>query len=166
MSFVSKTYIMKVNIRLLTEEDIPSILEVISLNFEKHLPAAEIEIPQFLEKQQDSDASFLVAEINEQIVGCVGYHAEEDKDVKDVYWACWFYIHPNFQKKGIGSFLWLEMEKRVKLSGARKLYLDVGNEEDQPAAIKFYLNRGYVKEGELIDYFDEGENKQIFAKRM
>lgn len=157
---------MEIKIRELTKEDISAILEIVGLNFEGHIESAKRDLHLFFSREPSIQRQFFVAVHKNQIVGCVGFAPDEDEDVEEVYWACWLYVRPEYHNQGVGSLLWSELEDRLKKLKARKLYLDVGNETDQSAATAFYLNRGFIKEGELIDYFKDGENMQIFAKRL
>ena len=157
---------LDIEIRAMEEGDVDAVLEVIELNFQEHTKFARRDFRRFFAQPPDERRQFLVAEVNGRVVGCVGFHPDEDEDVEGVFWAIWLYVRPDHHGHGVGGLLWSEMERRVTALNARKLYMDVGNESEHGVATAFYLRRGYVKEGELVDYFREGENKQIFAKRM
>lgn len=157
---------LDIKIRAMEERDVDAILEAIEQNFTEHTKFARRDFKRFFSTPADERRQFIVAEANGRAVGCVGFHPDEDEDVQNIFWAIWLYVRPDHHGHGIGGLLWTEMEKRVTALGARKLYMDVGNESDHATATAFYYRRGYVKEGELVDYFREGENKQIFAKRM
>ena len=155
-----------IKIRAMEERDIDDVLEAVELNFEEHTKFARRDFQRFFAQPPDERRQFIVAEVNGRVVGSVGFHPDEDEDVEGVFWAIWLYVRPDHHGHGIGGLLWTEMEERVKALNARKVYMDVGNESDHAVATAFYLRRGYVKEGELVDYFRDGEHKQIFAKDL
>ena len=154
-------------IRSMTEADINQTVTMISCYNDEHAHCALRDFKTFfLEDRDDEKANFLVTCIKNEIVGCMGYHSDSDEDAIDVYWTTYLYVHPNYYRQGIGSRLSFEIEKRIRKIGGRKIYLDIGNAEDQPEAISFHTKQGYTKEGELIDYFRDGENKLIFGKKL
>lgn len=158
---------MEVKVRELLKEDIPDVLEIIGSNYESHVASAQRELQQMFSSVPPSiHNQFLVVIHNNTVIGCGGFYIDKDDDVEGIYWAHWFYVRSDYHNQKIGSRILSEVENRVASLGGRKLYLDVGNESDQPAATAFYLKRNFVKEGELLDYFKDGENKQIFAKRL
>jgi ribosomal protein S18 acetylase RimI-like enzyme len=128
--------------------------------------SAQREIRQIFSRPPSIHNGFLVAVDDRRVIGCAGFHIDAEEDVEGVYWVDWLYVRPDCHQQGIGGRLLSALEERLSALRARKLYLDVGNESDQPAATAFYLKHGFIKEGELIDYFKDGENKQIFAKRL
>ena len=50
---------------------------------------------------------FLVATVNGKVVGCVAYWI----DGQPLAWADYLYVHPDYQSKGIGTWLALELQK-------------------------------------------------------
>jgi len=157
----------KLEIRQMEEADIKQTVKMISYYNKEHSLCALRDFKEFfLNNGVNRKANFLIALINYEIVGCMGYHSDSDQDAEDVYWTTYLYIHPNYYRQGIASKLSLEIEKRIQNIGGRKIYLDIGNAEDQPEAILFHTKHGYKKEGELIDYFRDGENKLLFGKKI
>ncbi|MBG9548459.1 MULTISPECIES: GNAT family N-acetyltransferase [Cytobacillus] len=143
-------------------KDIPQMVSVVIKNDNSIKSDAEEEIMEiFFEK----NGSFFVYEEDNQIVGFMGYKFKKWGG-DDVYWAIWLYVDPDFKRKGIGTKLYERIEDEVRKKGCRKIYLDVGNEEDHQEAIKFHLNNGFIQEAKLNDFWTDGEHCLLFSKRL
>jgi GNAT superfamily N-acetyltransferase len=92
----------------------------------------------------------LVAEINEQIVGTIALEGAE---------LCTFFIHPDYQGKGIGSQLLAAIEEVAVAVGIDTIHMD-----SSLTGVDFYVRRGYQRTGVEI----EGTaGKQVgMAKRL
>ena len=79
---------------------------------------------------------FLVAELNEEIVGTVvgGYDGRRGL----LYHLA---VHEQFRKQGIGAMLMTEIEKRLQAKGCLKYYLLVLTDNEN--AMQFYENCGW-----------------------
>ncbi|MBN2055976.1 GNAT family N-acetyltransferase [bacterium] len=150
-------------VRNSTAADLDAVYALIAAHNEEHAVCARKEIPAML-AVRGRHCGLYVGEREDRIVGCVGFY--QDHDVDDVYWAVWLYVLPGQRCAGIGKRLWSHMEKAVKNLRARKLYLDVGNEETHEDAIRFHRKNGFVREGKLLDYFAAGSHKLIFGKPL
>jgi len=157
---------MSIKIRNMVRDDIDIALEIIRSHVDEHAKIAARDFEEFFAKPPTEHHQYLVAEVDGKVVGCMGFLPDKDEEVEGVYWAVWLYVHPEYRRQGVGTQLWTEIEERLKKLRARKVYLDVGNEPDHPEAIAFHQKHGFVKEGELIDYFRDGENMLIFGKRL
>ncbi|QRF76346.1 ribosomal-protein-alanine N-acetyltransferase [Thermoplasmatales archaeon] len=73
-------------------------------------------------------------------------------------------VHPNAQKKGIGSILIVEIEKQMKAHGGKVSILEVRDRND--SAIKFYKDHGYEVTGHLENYYSLKHNESRGAYRM
>jgi GNAT superfamily N-acetyltransferase len=148
------------------DTDLESTVEMIALYNAEHSLSARRTFERFLSGKLAERTEYFVAELKGNIVGCMGFEPEHDEEAQGVYWATYLFVHPAYYRRGIGSYLANAIEERIKSLGARKIYLDVGNARDQPEAIRFHMKHGYVKEGELKDFFRVGEDKLIFGKTL
>ena len=147
-------------------QDVAPAVEMIALYNSEHARNALRDLNAYFSLPPGGRSKYLVAEMSGEIIGCAGYIPDYDEDALDVYWMTYLYVHPKYYRRGIGTRLSMEIEARLRKLKARKIYVDVGNAEDQPEAVAFHTKRGYVKEGELVDYFRDGENKLIFGKKL
>ena len=93
--------------------------------------------PDEIQKKLERDPDlFLVAEINEEIVGTAigGYDGRRGM----IYHLA---VHENLREKGVGEVLLNEVEKRLQAKGCVKCYLLVF--ADNERAVQFYENRGW-----------------------
>lgn len=93
--------------------------------------------PDEIQKKLERDPDlFLVAELNEEIVGTVigGYDGRRGM----IYHLA---VHENLREKGVGAVLLNEVEKRLQAKGCVKCYLLVF--ADNERAVQFYENRGW-----------------------
>lgn len=93
--------------------------------------------PDEIQKKLKRDPDlFLVAELNEEIVGTVigGYDGRRGM----IYHLA---VHESVREKGIGAMLLNEVEKRLQAKGCVKCYLLVLSYNEH--AIQFYENRGW-----------------------
>ncbi len=149
-------------IRKYKESDLDSVLEAIGSFSLENKKLAEVEFPKYVAIK---GSQFYVCEIDDIVVGVLGYIPDLE-GAKNIYWAEWGYVHKNYRKRGIASQLWDTIENELRNKGCRKLYIDIGNESEHGDAIRLYKSRGYVKEGELSDFWDIGENMVIYSKLL
>jgi ribosomal protein S18 acetylase RimI-like enzyme len=93
--------------------------------------------PEEIQKKLKRDPDlFLVAELNEEIIGTVigGYDGRRGI----IYHLA---VHENVRAQGVGAMLMNEVEKRLQAKGCVKCYLLVVAENEH--AIQFYENRGW-----------------------
>lgn len=157
---------MQIEVHQMADDELGAAVELLRMNFGEQAEFAGRELDQFVGDRRRPDHQYLVAKIDGTIIGGGGFVPDKNEDVEDVYWIAWLGVRPDYQRHGAGQRLLSETESRLKSLGARKLYADVGNESDQPGATAFYQKNGFVKEGEMTDYFTDGENMQIFGKRL
>ncbi|MGB7605454.1 MAG: GNAT family N-acetyltransferase [Lutisporaceae bacterium] len=110
-------------------------------------------------------ARYFVCEIDGKVVGHLGY-TPDLRGAKDIYWAEWGYVHKDYRNIGVATDLWEYLESDIKNRGGRKIYFDVGNADEHADAIRLYEKRGYIKEGELLDYWGEGDHFLVYARKL
>jgi ribosomal protein S18 acetylase RimI-like enzyme len=106
-------------------------------NIEVGIHVGRSDTPEEIQKKLKRDPDlFLVAELNEEIIGTVigGYDGRRGI----IYHLA---VHKNVREQGIGAMLMNEVEKRLQAKGCVKCYLLVI--EDNENAIQFYENRGW-----------------------
>ena len=81
----------------------------------------------------------------------------------DLYWIG---VHEKMRGKGLGSILLEKSEKAVKERGGKILYIETSSREQYNPTREFYLKNGYKIETILQDFYDDGDGKVIYSKRM
>lgn len=128
-------------------DDYPGVLKLWE-SIETGMDVGPSDTPDEIQKKLERDPDlFLVAEINEEIIGTVvgGYDGRRGM----IYH---FAVHKTVREQGVGAILLNEVEKRLKMKGCLKCYLLVL--ADNQHAIQFYENRGWY----------ELKNDRIFGK--
>jgi ribosomal protein S18 acetylase RimI-like enzyme len=151
-------------LRPMAIDDLDTVLEIIEENEPGLRSTAAEGIGRALTPTAGRKGSFLVAEVDGEVVGCLGW-TPDPLGAKDIAWLVWGYVRPDLHRQGIGSALFKEAEATMISGGVRKFYLDVGNPDTHQAAIAFHRSRGYRLEGRLVDFWSEGEDMLIFGKK-
>lgn len=97
---------------------------------------------------------FLIAEkrSTKEIIGVIG--------LKEIM-VRGFYIHPNYQGKGIGSMLYKKLEAMARSQGLRELTV-----ESSPIGYLIYIHYGFKKEKEVEKEREGIKYVNIFMRKM
>jgi predicted GNAT family N-acyltransferase len=82
----------------------------------------------------EGQAIHIIAVENDKIIGCGRAHFNSEDEAQIRYMA----VEKEWQGKGVGQMILSELEKRVKLSSAKKIVLNA-----RENVVKFYENNGY-----------------------
>lgn len=143
-------------------EHLEQAYEVVAAFKEQHGALARVEIPKY---RALPSAKFYVCLMDQRVVGVLGYIPDQE-GAQGVYWPEFGYVHPAYRRRGVGTALWDRVEADLKEKGCRKVYIDIGNEDEHEDAIRMYKARGYVKEAAIPDFWSDGEDLVIYAKRL
>jgi len=75
-------------------------------------------------------------------------------------------VHSDHQGMGIGTQLVEYVENFLKLKGERILVVETSDLEEFTLTRKFYENIGYIKEAHIREFYDRGEGKVVFWKKL
>jgi ribosomal protein S18 acetylase RimI-like enzyme len=106
-------------------------------SIEQGVNVGRSDTPEEIQKKLKRDPDlFLVAELNEEIIGTVigGYDGRRGI----IYHLA---VHKDVREQGVGAMLMNEVEKRLQAKGCVKCYLLVI--ADNERAVQFYENRGW-----------------------
>jgi GNAT superfamily N-acetyltransferase len=81
----------------------------------------------------------------------------------DLYWIV---VDDAYRGKGIGKKLLHETEYALHLISARKLYIETSSTAKYEPTRRFYLSCGYVEEARLKDFYNIGDDKVIYSKKL
>lgn len=81
----------------------------------------------------------------------------------DLYWIA---VHPTAQGQGVGTALMDEIERRVRDRDARLLVIETSSKSDYAATRGFYRARGYEAAARVPDFYDDGDDRVIYIKRL
>lgn len=145
---------MSVNLSLMTKEDLDQVLEVSSLSLKESW-----DLNSFSNELSNPLAKYLIAKINDKVVGFVGVWTIIDEGhITNMA------VHPEFREKGVGSILLASLIERSKDWGCPSLTLEVRSSNN--AAKALYKKFGFLEEGVRKNYYrDNDEDALIMWKR-
>lgn len=81
----------------------------------------------------------------------------------DLYWIV---VDPLFQGEGIGSELLNFLEQEVRGIGGRMILADTSSIPEYEKTQKFYLQKGFQEVARIIDYYNPGNDRITYCKKM
>lgn len=81
----------------------------------------------------------------------------------DLYWIA---VAPEAQTLGVGTRLLQEVERRLALKDARLVIIETSSLPQYAATRAFYSRRGYDLVARVPDFYSQGDDRLIFAKRI
>lgn len=143
-------------VRECRREDLPSVCEVEGAAF-----AGQPLYPEFFFVQSmDIFANgFLVAEHDEKVVGYI--IAVLGQGRKRQGWILSLGVHPNHQRRGVGSNLSARAEEFIASEGQQMAILTV--DPNNATALSLYHHRGYKQIDKLDNHFGRGDNRLLMA---
>mgnify|MGYP000969833547 CR=1 FL=1 len=81
----------------------------------------------------------------------------------DLYWIA---VHPSAQGAGVGTLLLTEVERRLADAHARLVIIETSSQPLYTPTRAFYERRGYREVARVPDFYTEGDDRVIFAKRL
>lgn len=150
-------------IRMIVKNDIPAlkgILDTIEL-----FPSDMLEdmMADYLNNLETQEIWFTETEHNQPI--SIGYCAPE-KLTEGTYNLYALGVKDDIQSKGTGSRMMSFIENHLKEIGGRILIVDTSSTDDYKLTRMFYEKLGYKKEAVIRDFWDEGDDKVIYWKRI
>lgn len=80
----------------------------------------------------------------------------------DLYEISCVYIHPKFQRQGVGGFLFSKIQEVLRRMGCKEYYLDAGFSSSQEYWLKKLGEATFV----LKDYWSEGQPHRIWKGKI
>lgn len=113
---------------------------------------------------QASGYHFLVAEAGGEVCGytCFGPIPGARRRY-DLYWIA---VAQSFKGGGVGRALMARSEAAIQNDGGAKVYVETSSRSPYAPARTFYRRCGYDEDAVLRDYYDDGDDKVIFAKAL
>ena len=98
------------------------------------------------------------------LIGYVCYGPTPDTTrTWDVYWIA---VHPAAQSAGVGTLLLQEVERRLARMDARLVIIETSSQPQYDLTRAFYARRGYAEVARVPDFYADGDDRVIFAKRL
>ena len=154
-------------IRPMEPRDLNEVIRIIRLHDSEDAHHARAYFKAYFAEDGPADGEHMVYvdEKRKRLVGVAGYHRGEEEAVT-VYWIGWIYVHREFSRRGIGTALMNQVLSRVRTLGGRKIYTDTSSLQSYNAAVAFYKRCGFLLEAVMKDYYRDGEDCLLLARRL
>ncbi|NBB18985.1 GNAT family N-acetyltransferase [Runella sp. CRIBMP] len=151
------------NIRFINKDDLEDLKSVIETSglFPPYLLAGMLS--DFFDNSETQDI-WLTKVINEKPIA-ITYCAPE-RLTSGTYNLYLIAVHKDFQGKGIGGELMNYIETLLKSNGNRILIVETSGLPEFELTRKFYENKSYNREAVIRDFYNEGEDKVVFWKKL
>jgi ribosomal protein S18 acetylase RimI-like enzyme len=81
----------------------------------------------------------------------------------DLYWLG---VLQSLRGKGVGSVLMKTCEDAIAKKGGKIVYIETSARDQYLPTREFYVKRDYFIEAILKDFYDDGDGKVIYSKRL
>lgn len=159
----------QIKLELLPETDVPQTVSLIRLamNPDEAAWAEKTFGAHFACKEHgiDDGRNYFICRDGEQISGLVGLHNYNWGPPENV-WLAWFAVHPDCQRKGLGSALIDSIEKRATEMGYTALFIETYEHNDFAKARAFYQAKGFTQSGRIDSYLPDGSAMIVYRKGL
>jgi ribosomal protein S18 acetylase RimI-like enzyme len=148
-------------------QDAARVREIVSSTgfFHDHEVAVAVElVEERLRRGPESGYLFLFAEKGGRAVGysCYGEIACT-RGSYDLYWIA---VHQDCRGQGIGGRLLRATEERIAAAGGRIVWVETSGRPQYEPTREFYRRGGYAREAVMRDFYDAGDDKVLYVKRL
>ncbi|MBF0290569.1 MAG: GNAT family N-acetyltransferase [Nitrospinae bacterium] len=81
----------------------------------------------------------------------------------DLYWIA---VHNDERGKGLGPAIMEKAEKAMADMGAVQVYAETSSRAQYKPTRSFYEKQGYVQTALMEDFYDEGDGKVVYVKKL
>jgi ribosomal protein S18 acetylase RimI-like enzyme len=135
-----------------------------------HFNQAEVDcalelIDIYLNNAQQTDYQVLVAEDSGSHLhayACWG-PIPLTRGAYDLYWIA---THPGSRGRGFGHALVASIEDKMMANGGRLLVAETSAKKSYEGTIVFYRRLGFEEASHIKDFYDVGDDRLIFVKRL
>jgi ribosomal protein S18 acetylase RimI-like enzyme len=119
----------------------------------------------YLNNENQSDYRVVVAEnsaLKVHAYACWG-PVPLTRGAYDLYWIA---THPDSRGLGFGHALMQYVEEKVKENRGRLLVVETSAKDSYAGTVEFYRRLGYEETSRIKDFYDVGDDRLIFVKRL
>jgi ribosomal protein S18 acetylase RimI-like enzyme len=107
---------------------------------------------------------FVVAEVDASVAGYACFGATPmTKGTFDLYWIA---VDPAHQGRGLGRALLRAAEDAVRAKGGRLLLVETAGKPGYASTRAIYEACGYVEVARVPDFYEVGDDKVVYARRL
>jgi len=82
------------------------------------------------------------------------------------WYLYWIFIEKHLQAKGVGSQLLNHAEMKAKEEGGRLLLIETSGLPHYLLTRNFYLKHGYILDAVIHDYYEDGDDMNVYRKKL
>ena len=121
-------------------------------------------VRETIAKGAESGYHFIFAESGDNTIGfCCFGPIPCTLGAFDLYWIA---LHDRYRGKGIGKLLLLRIEEMIAEIGGRVIYIETSGLSRYNPTRSFYTGSGYKQVACLKDFYQEGDDKIVYEKRL
>lgn len=154
---------MDKEIRKIKKEDIPQLKKV--LDSSELFPSFLLDdmIDEYFTNESSSDIWFTTLHEGKPI--SIGYCAPE-RLTEGTYNLYAIAVHKSYQGRGIGKEMMNYIEELLKENGNRILIVETSGKTKFELTRKFYDTCNYIKQAVIPEFYDTGDDKVVFWKKL
>lgn len=117
-----------------------------------------------IEKGPDSGYEFVFAQFGDQVAGYICFGLIPCSLISyDLYWIA---TDKAFQNRGVGKALLQKCEEVVCSRGGKNIYIETSAKQQYQPTQEFYTRNGYILKYQYEDFYDMGDDKLVYLKRL
>jgi GNAT superfamily N-acetyltransferase len=128
------------------------------------IPVAIELVTEGLEKGKESGYEFVFAEADGRTVGyaCFGFIPCTLYSY-DLYWIA---TMEEYRGHGIGKMVLEAVEEAIRLSGGKSIYIETSYLPKYEPTRVFYLKNAYIEKARFEDFYNDGDDKVVYFKKL
>jgi len=129
--------------------------------YKAEVDVAEELVLERLAKGEKSGYFFLFMEYDGKLAGytCYGPIA----CTAHSYDLFWIVVNPDFQNKGIGTFLLTQTHERIRQAGGKRVYAETSSRDMYAPTRLFYEKNGYRCDAVIPEFYGPGDDKVVYC---
>jgi ribosomal protein S18 acetylase RimI-like enzyme len=151
----------------MTAADKNAVMEILRNTSEfkpVEVDVAEELIDAYLDEGLMSGYYNYVCEVDGQVLGYICYGPTPlTEGTYDVYWMA---VSLQAQRQGVGRALLVAAESDIKARHGRLILIETSGKPNYIKAQNFYASRGYDMISRIADFYEPGDDKLTYLKRV
>lgn len=159
---------MNISFRTIPEKrDISRVMEIVESTrffYDHEVEVAAELVAERLAQGESTGYYFVFAEENGITIAysCYG-PVSMSKTCFDLYWIA---THNDYRGKGVGKKLLEETFRQAKEMGCKIIIAETSGLEHYAPTRAFYISNNFVNEARIQNFYDEGDDKLYYTKRI
>jgi GNAT superfamily N-acetyltransferase len=159
-----KNYKFRTVVKLSDVADVDAIVRSTGFFREDEILVAVELVQERLDKGIESGYEFVFFDVDDKPVAYTCYGLIPCSLISyDLYWIV---THQEYRGQGIGKMLMAETETRIADAGGKTVYVETSSKEMYKPTCAFYLSNKYILKAQFEDFYDAGDDKLVFIKKV